>query len=102
MRSRIAAAGLVLAAGTASAQTPTPTVTPSKVDWARLATVVVGRWQLAPGEKAVLFWDRASDRGAAEALRKAITAKGGVVAGEIDVAQPRDDAAWARTFAQAD
>jgi hypothetical protein len=104
MKASIAAAGLVLAAGTVGAQAPAPvpTVTPSTVDWPRLAAVVVERWQLSRGEKAVLFWDRTSDRGAAAALRKAIAARGGVVAGEIDVADARDDATWERTFASAD
>lgn len=102
MKASIAAAGLLLAAGTAWAQTAAPRVTPSKVDWPRLAALVVDRWQLARGEKAVLFWDRTSDRGVAAALRKAIAARGGVVSGEIDVADTRDDAAWNRAFAGAD
>jgi hypothetical protein len=103
MRASLAAAAcLVFATSSARAQAPAPTVTPSKVDWTRLATVVVDRWQLAKGERAVLFWDRTGDRGAAGAIRKAIEAKGAVVSGEIDVADPRDDAAWARAFEKAD
>jgi hypothetical protein len=72
-------------------------------DWSRVAELVVGRsLKLAPGEKVVLFWERSEDRGAAAARRKAIAAKGGVVAGEIDAAEPRNDEAWRGLFAAAD
>src|SRR5688572_33346269 len=94
------AGGLALGAGAAVAQGPPP-VSPSKVDWAHLATLVTDRWQLARGERAVLLWDRTGDRGAAAALRKAIEAKGALVSGEIDAADPRDDVAWARAFEKA-
>ena len=64
----------------ASAQ-PQP---PSKVDWSRLADLVVRRtWKLAPGEKVVLFWDQASDRGMAPAIRAAIAGAGAVVSAEL-------------------
>jgi hypothetical protein len=103
MRSFVAAGALVLATGTAMAQAPPPAPpSPSKVDWPAMARLVVDRWQLKPGERAVLFWERTADRGAAAALRTAIVARGGVVAGSIDVADPRDDAAWDQAFAQAD
>jgi hypothetical protein len=98
MRTFVAAGALALVASTAVAQPPSA----GKVDWLRMARLVVDRWQLAPGERAVLFWDRTADRGAAAAMRTAILAKGGVVAGSIDVADPRDDAAWARVFANAE
>jgi hypothetical protein len=54
------------------------------IDYAALAAITVqGAWQLAPGERVVMFWDRGSDRGMAGPLRAAITAAGGVVE-EID------------------
>jgi leucyl aminopeptidase (aminopeptidase T) len=54
------------------------------VNWAELADLVVTRsWKLAPGERAVLVWDQASDRGMAQALREAIARAGGVVAAEL-------------------
>lgn len=104
MKLWMATAVLAATAGVVEAQAPPTSLppTPSRVDWARLAGVVVDRWQLGKGEKAVLFWDRRDDRGAAAALRKAIAARGATVAGEIDVADARDDAAWDRAFAQAD
>jgi hypothetical protein len=75
MKTFVAAGALALVSGTATAQ-QAPSA--SKVDWAKLADIVVDRWQLRSGERAVLFWERTSDRGAAAALRKAIVAKGGV------------------------
>ena len=58
------------------------------VDYAALAAITVQRaWQLAPGERVVIFWDRGSDRGMAGALRAAITAAGGVVE-EIEAPTP--------------
>jgi hypothetical protein len=101
MRTLVAAGVLSLAVGPALAQAP-PAPSPSKVDWMRVARVVVDRWQLQRGERAVIFWERTADRGMAAALRTAIQAKGGVVAGSIDTADPRDDAAWAKTFGNAD
>ncbi|HET9317625.1 MAG TPA: hypothetical protein VFQ51_18675 [Vicinamibacteria bacterium] len=101
MRTWVAAGVMALTVGTSMAQAP-PAPSPSKVDWMRMARLVVDRWQLKPGERAVLFWDRTADRGAAAALRTAILAKGGVVAGSIDAADPRDDAAWAQVFSNAD
>ncbi len=56
------------------------------VDYASLAKLTVQRaWHLAPGERVVMFWDRASDRGMAEALRAAIVRAGGTVE---DIAAP--------------
>jgi hypothetical protein len=101
MRTFVAAGVMTLTVGTALAQAP-PAPSPSKVDWMRVARLLVDRWQLRPGERAVLFWDRKADRGAAAAIRTAIQAKGGVVAGSIDAADRRDDEAWSRTFAKAD
>ena len=98
MRTIIVACAIALLSGTAGAQSPSA----SKVDWLRMAQLVVDRWQLQPGERAVLFWERTADRGAAAALRTAIRARGGIVSGEIDTADPRDDEAWAKTFAKAD
>jgi hypothetical protein len=98
MRTVIVAGAIALVGGTAGAEPPSA----SKVDWTRLARLVVDRWQLQPGERAVLFWERTADRGAAAAVRAAITERGGVVSGSIDTADPRDDEAWARTFANAD
>jgi hypothetical protein len=97
MRTVIVASAIALLPGTAAAQ---PSA--SKVDWTRMARLVVDRWQLQPGERAVLFWERTADRGAAQALRTAIGARGGIVTGEIDTADPRNDEAWANTFAKAD
>jgi hypothetical protein len=65
---------------TGSAQ-PAP---PSRVDWSRLADLVVRQtWKLAPGENVVLFWDQASDRGMASALRTAIAGTGAVISAEM-------------------
>jgi hypothetical protein len=102
MRTFVAAGVMALSVGTAMAQAPPPPPSPSKVDWMRMARLVVERWQLKPGERAVLFWERTADRGAAAAIRSAILAKEGVVAGSIDTADPRDDAAWQKVFASAD
>lgn len=103
MRTFVAAGAVTLAAGTAMAQPPvTQPPSASKVEWMRVARLVVDRWQLQRGERAVLFWERTADRGVAAAIRTAVLARGGIVAGEIDVADPRDDAAWERTFAKAD
>lgn len=64
-----------------SAQSPS-----SKVDWGKLAELTVKRsLKVAPGERVILFWDQASDRGAAPAMRTAIHAAGGVV---IDLSVP--------------
>jgi hypothetical protein len=70
----------LLVAATVSAQ-PQP---PSRVDWNRLADLVVRRtWKLAPGEKVLLFWDQGTDRGMAPALRAAIAGAGAVVSAEM-------------------
>jgi len=98
MRTLIVASAIALLPGAVGAQPASA----SKVDWLRMAQLVVDRWQLQPGERAVLFWERTADRGMAAALRTAIRARGGIVAGEIDTADPRDDEAWARTFAKAE
>jgi hypothetical protein len=63
----------LLAAATSTAQSAPP------IDYAALAAIAVQRWQLAPGERVVMFWDRGSDRGMAGPLRAAITAAGGAV-----------------------
>lgn len=101
MKAFVTAGVVALAVVPAMAQAP-PAPSPSKVDWMRMARLIVDRWQIQPGERAVLFWERTADRGAAAAIRTAIQARGGVVAGSIDTADPRDDAAWAKTFANAD
>lgn len=95
---------------------------PSKVDWARVAELVVKRsLKLAAGERVVLFWDQASDRGAAAALRTAIAGAGGVVSAELNaptqadldairklspaaqaLQRARRDSSWAESFARAD
>jgi hypothetical protein len=50
------------------------------VDYARLADIVVNRsWKLSHGERVVLFWDAARDRGMAAPLRAAIRKAGGEV-----------------------
>ncbi len=94
----------------------------SRVDWPRIADLVINRTlKLAPGERVVLFWDQASDRGTAPALRSAITAAGGVIAAEITPPGPpeleaarrlppaaqalqkaRRDSIWSAAFAGAD
>ena len=94
----------------------------SRVDWARLAELVVTRTlKLAPGERVILFWDQAADRGAAPALRSAVFAAGGVIAAEISPPGPQDldairrlspaaqalqkarrDSIWSAAFANAD
>jgi hypothetical protein len=98
MRTILLASAIALLPAMAGAQPPSP----SKVDWMRMARLVVDRWQLQPGERAVLFWERTADRGLAAALRTAIRARGGYVTGEVDTADPRNDEAWAKTFAAAD
>lgn len=95
---------------------------PSKVDWAKIAELVVSRsLRLGPGERVILFWDQASDRGAAPALRAAIAGQGGVVAAELSaptradleairtlppkvqaMQKSRRDSIWTRAFQQAD
>jgi leucyl aminopeptidase (aminopeptidase T) len=91
------------------------------VSWPAIADLVVKRsLKLAPGERVVLYWDQASDRGAAAPLRAAIVAAGGVV---VDLSAPTDadlaaiarlpaesrtrqqasrDSTWARVFRDAD
>ena len=101
---------------TAAAQTP------SKVDWPRIADLVVKRsLKLAPGERVVLFWDQASDRGAAAAIRTAVIGAGGVVSAELSaptaadleamkklppatqaLQRSRRDSTWGEAFARAD
>ncbi|MEO8448983.1 MAG: hypothetical protein ABI647_04275 [Gemmatimonadota bacterium] len=93
----------------AVAQTPAR----GSVDWARLADAVVNRTlKVEKGDRVVFFWDRASDRGMAAALRAAITRAGGSVV-EIEApseaadnsltgaARARRDSTWAATFAGA-
>ncbi|MBM4186830.1 MAG: hypothetical protein FJ206_05890 [Gemmatimonadetes bacterium] len=80
---RIAAAGTALCL---SALLPAVATAQSRVDWTRLAELTVKRTlKLAPGERVVLFWDQASDRGAATAMRAAIAAQGGV---PVDLSAP--------------
>lgn len=63
-----------------------PAAAQSRVDWNRLAELTVRRsLKVAPGERVVLFWDQASDRGAAVAMRAAIAAQGGVA---VDLSAP--------------
>ena len=101
-----------------SAQSPAQ----SKVDWAKIAELVVSRsLKVGPGERVVLFWDQASDRGAAPALRAAITGQGAVVSAELSaptqadleavrrlppnlqtVQKSRRDSIWAHAFQTAD
>jgi hypothetical protein len=58
------------------------------VDYDALASIVVERaWHLAPGERVVMFWDRASDRGMAAPLQAAIMRAGGHVE-EIEAPTP--------------
>lgn len=117
---RLAGLGLatLAAAATASAQAARP----SKVDWPRIAELVVKRsLKLAPGERVILFWEQSADRGMAPALRTAIAAAGGVVAAELSaptsadveatrrlpaatqaLQRARRDSVWAEAFARAD
>ncbi|MBL8988963.1 MAG: hypothetical protein JNJ80_22000 [Gemmatimonadetes bacterium] len=86
---RLAGLGLatLAAAATASAQAARP----SKVDWPRIAELVVKRsLKLAPGERVILFWEQSADRGMAPALRTAIAAAGGVVAAELSAPTSAD------------
>jgi hypothetical protein len=114
----IAAIGGSLLVDLAQAQSPPP----SKVDWSKIAELVVKRTlKLAPGERVILFWDQTSDRGAAPALRTAILGAGGVVSAEMaaptgaDLAAIRQlppatqaaqlarrDSIWAEAFSKAD
>lgn len=58
------------------------------VDYEGLASITVQRaWHLAPGERVVMFWDRASDRGMTRPLRAAIIRAGGLVE-EIEAPTP--------------
>jgi hypothetical protein len=76
---------------------------PSRVDWSRVADLVVRRTlQLSRGERVVLFWDPGSDRGIAPALRVAIAGAGGEIAGEIPSATSGSDSARGALFARAD
>jgi len=115
---------LAAAAWLAATQTPGSAQAgpPSRVDWNRMAELVIRQsLKLAPGERVVLFWDQAADRGAAPALRSAIAAAGGVIAAEIVPPGPQDveaarrlpsaaqalqksrrDSIWAAAFAGAD
>jgi len=71
-----------LGVATSTAQSAPP------VDYAVLAPIAVQRWQLAPGERVVMSWDRGSDRGVAGPLRPAIIAAGGAVE-EIETSRRR-------------
>jgi hypothetical protein len=95
---------------------------PSRVDWPKIADLVVTRsLKLAPGERVVLFWDQASDRGVAAAIRTAVARAGGVISGELSaptqadldairrlppetqtMQKARRDSLWTRTFATSD
>lgn len=112
---------LVLAFAVAFAAPTTAQPTHSRVDWSKLGELVVKRTlRLAPGERVVLFWDQASDRGAAPAIRAAVVAAGGVVS-EVSVPtsanleairrlpaeaqtlqRARRDSTWAEAFKGAD
>ncbi len=83
------------------------------VDYARLADAVVNRsLKLEKGERVVLFWDRASDRGMAAALRAAL-ARAGTSVVEIEApteaadnsldraGRARRDSSWAASFDKA-
>lgn len=62
------------------------------VDHARLADLIVNRTlQLRPGERVVIFWDPADDRGVAAPLRNAILKAGGEYR-EIVPPRPGEDA----------
>ena len=107
---------------TAAAQAPAAATPSSRVDWARVADLVVARsLGLQPGQRVVLFHTPALDRGALPAMRDAIGRAGGVLAGEIvppgaaalaarSAMAPREraridareDSAWARVFGAAD
>lgn len=109
-------------AATVSEPVSSQTGPASRVDWPRIADLVINQTlKLAPGERVVLFWDQASDRGTAPALRSAITAAGGVIAAEITPPGPpeleaarrlapaaqalqkaRRDSIWSAAFAGAD
>ncbi len=95
---------------------------PSKVDWTKIAELLVKRsLKIAPGERVILFWDQASDRGAAPAIRSAVAAQGAVIAAELSAPTQSDldavrrlpvivqatqrarrDSIWARAFQGAD
>ncbi len=80
-RSLLIALAVTTAGSVVGAQAP-----PSRVDWSKIADLVVNRsLKLTAGERVVLFWDQSSDRGAAVPLRAAIAAAGGVT---IDLSAP--------------
>ncbi len=108
-------ASVVIAAlGTSAALVAQPAAKPAvAVDYARLADLTVNRtWKLQKGERVVFFWDKASDRGMAAALRAAVAKAGGLV-DEIAAPTPESiknltptgrakrDSAWALVFAKA-
>lgn len=98
-RSWLASLALLTATSLPSAAQAGPA---SRVDWARIAELVVTRTlKLAPGERVILFWDQAADRGAAPALRSAVSAAGGVIAAEISPPDP-GGLEWSAAFAKAD
>ncbi len=118
-RSLAAAFAITLCTPALSAAQAQP---PSRVDWDRIGELIVRRTlKLAPGERVVLFWEQAADRGTAPGLRAAIHAAGGVIAAEISPPSPADleavralpaaaralqktrrDAIWSAAFANAD
>lgn len=56
---------------------PAQVISRPRVDHARLADLIVARsWQLGPGERVIIFWDPADDRGVAAPLREAIRKAG--------------------------
>lgn len=95
---------------------------PSRVDWDRVADLVIARsLAVKPGDRVVLFHSPELDRGALPAMRRAIGRAGGVLAGEVVPPGPatiaaraalapatarhievREDSAWSRVFGAAD
>jgi leucyl aminopeptidase (aminopeptidase T) len=110
--------GLLHAAAAALAQQAPP----SRVDWPRIADLVIRRsLSVRAGDRVLLFHSPELDRGALPAIRTAIGRAGGVLVGEIvppDAAtrearaglapatrafvEAREDSAWTRGFDAAD
>ena len=93
-RSLVPALLWFVALGGLDATSPVPAQTEaSAVNYQHLADLIVNRsWKLAPGERAVLFFDSTRDPGIAAPLRAAIKKAGGVVE-EIAAPDSRTDAA---------
>lgn len=103
----------------ALAQQPVP---PSRVDWDRMADLVIARsLAVKPGDRVLLFHTPELDRGALPAMRRAVGRAGGVLVAEVVPPGPaaatareslapavrrrveaRQDSAWTRVFAAAD